>query len=220
MPVSFSFQVRGTPDITAEAPKVINLFSRDNSGGGYNLDGVTTSLGDAAGPPVANYKIILTLAPTQREPGQSSTMRIEVRLSDQRTNQQFTIALLSSNQTVAPLPSSVITDLQGVVVMEVVAASVGAATISASAIIDGVTYGSQQVSFIVITQEAGQNYDATGGGVVVLSLENSLSRGLFALPERLAHEEQILKYPDDTGLRRVAQYETMEVIFIPSFLQK
>ena len=221
--ISFGFDVVGVPEggpASGPAP-VINIFRTVSGAGGYNLDGVTQSLGEPPGPPVPEYEILLTLSPTQREPGQGATLRIEIRLNDQPVDEQFTITLLSSDQQVAPVPNSVITDSRGIVLMEVLAFGIGSATISATSVIDGITYASNEVGLIVISGDVSENYDATGCGTIHLSLESTLSRGIYPQPERLSHEEQVRKYNGiDTGLSRVAQFANMELIFFPAFLQQ
>lgn len=219
---TFTFQVVGfiEPPLPPPPAPVINIFRRDTSSGGYNLDGITQSLGEPPGPPVPEYEVLLTLSPAQREPGQGSSLRVEIRLNDQRVNGQFTISLSSSDQQVAPVPTSVITDQQGVVLMEVIALGVGSTTITATVTIDSVVYSSNQVTLLVITQEIAENYDATGYGVIRASTENTLSRGLFPNPQRLSHEEQHRKYGDDTGLRLVAYFANAELVFMPAFLMQ
>jgi hypothetical protein len=219
--VSYTFEVLGTPTAgsTPVAP-IINLFRRDAPLGGYNLDGVTQSMGEPPGPPLPEYSLRLSLTPTQREPGQASGLRIEVLLNNERALDNFLIQLVSSNQTVAPLPTSVMTDASGMVLMEVIAMGVGATTITATMTVGDGTYASNPVSMIVINEEARENYDMTGYGTVVISLESSLSRGIYPRPQRLSNEEQRNKYPDDTGLTRVAYYANMDFVFLPTFLQK
>jgi hypothetical protein len=229
---TFSFEVVGIPASTpppgpvpapAPAPTsapVINLFRSLSPSGGYNLDGVTQSIGEPPGPPIPDYEVVLTLGPLQREPGQASTLHVEVRLNDLRATGQFTIVLTSTDQQVAPLPSSILTDSQGVAVMEVLAVGVGSTTISATVTINSVVYTSNQATLIVITQQTRENYDATGYGVIRASLESTLSRGLFPNPQRLSHEEQDRKYPGDTGLRRAAYFANAELVFMPAFLQQ
>lgn len=223
--VIFGFDVVGIPEVVQEelppgSAPVVNLFKIIAPSGGFNIDGVTQSLGDSTGPPIPDHEVLLTLSPAQLEPGQGANLRVEVRLNDEPAPGQFTVTLSSSDQQVAPVPTTVITDQQGVVLMEVIALNVGATTISATTTINNLVYGSNQVTLIVAVIDTAENYDATGYGVIRASLESSLSRGIFPNPQRLSHEEQDRKHPGDTGLSRIAFFANAELVFMPGFLQQ
>src|SRR5690606_6567512 len=105
------------------------------------------------------------------------------------------------------IPTSVTTVGNGTASFQIVGVSLGSATLSASMVIDGATYNSNQVTFSVITLDAPEDYNATGYGRVILSVENQLAAAMIPRVQRLSHQEQIRKHPTDTGLSRAATYE-------------
>ncbi len=193
-----------------------NLFNRLN-GGSINLDGRDASL-DTGGTGGDTYSLTITRAPASLEIGQAVTVTVSARFNGAPISGQV-VAIASTNEVIGAVPDDVTTGGNGDFIFQIVAVSLGTAILSASMVIGGTTYNSNQVTFSVITQEAPENYDATGYGRVVLSVENPLAQAMIPRVQRLSNQEQIRKYPTDTGLHRVASYENLEVTFLPPFLQ-
>ncbi len=210
---SFTVVASGLP-AEVEADE-INVFDRFNNAD-INLDGrygpFTTD------PQQDTYTLSVSLFPAQLEIGQATQVAIQARVNGLPVVGQ-TIQIETSDANVGLVPTEVYTGAEGLVVFQVIALALGAATITASMVVDGVTYPSNGAVFTVTTLDAPEDYDATGYGQVILSIESPLANALQARVQRLSNQEQIRKYPTDTGLHRLSSYENLEVTFLPPFLQ-
>lgn len=193
---------------------MVNVFDRLKNGR-VNLDGRDTTL-DTGEPGGSSYTLTLTLAPLTVQIGQAATLTIRARKDGQPIPNQV-VSLSGTNSAVGVVPSSVTTN--GDYLLQIIALSLGTSTISASMVVDGTTYNSNTVGFVVATVEPPENYDATGYGQVVLSVESPLANAMIPRVQRLSDQEQKRKHPTDTGLSRLSSYENLEVTFLPPFLQ-
>lgn len=193
----------------------MNLFDR-LKGGRINLDGRDSTL-DTGDPGESQYALTLQLAPAQVQIGQAATVVVRVRKDATGFSQLVTLS--GTDDSVGATPASVMTNASGDYIFQVIGATLGTTTISASMVVDGQTYNSNSVTFIVATMEPPIDYGATGYGRVILSVENPLAAAMIPRVQRLSDQEQRRKHPTDTGLSRVASYENLEIEFLPTFLQ-
>lgn len=207
----FTFVVNAEGTSTDEAP-VVNIFER-YTGDAYNLDGRHETVAGTD-----TYALSITLAPAQIQVGAAALVTITARKNGQALAGQ-SVSVSSNAPSVTDVPSSVTTNESGVAVFEVIAFAIGAAQITASMVVDGNTVPSNAVFLAVVTVDAPEDYDATGYGQIVLSVEGPLAHAMQARVQRLSHQEQIRKFPTDTGLSRLSSYENTEVTFLPNFLQ-
>ena len=85
--------------------------------------------------------------------------------------------------------------------------------------IDGTVYEADDIEVEVTEPDAAENYDATGYGRVVMTIESPIANAMTPRIERLSHAEQSRLYPGDTGLSRLAKYENATIVFVPKELQ-
>lgn len=191
----------------------INVFDRLKDGA-INVDGRDGSLDSGAD----GYSIVLTIAPATVEPGALFDVTVRARKNGDPIADQ-TIGINTTSSTPGDPPASVQTDAAGDARFAIIADAVGTATLTATMVIDGVTYTSNSVQITVSSITPPVDADATGHGRVLLNIENPLAGALLPKPQRLSDQEQRRKHPGDTGLSRVGSYENLKVTFIPSFLQ-
>lgn len=133
------------------------------------------------------------------------------------------VALSSSDPAVVPLPASILTSTDGNALTNFTALALGSATLSASIspIVDGepILVEADDVVVVVADGQADDNYDATGYGSIRITLESPLANALYPQVVRLSDADQQRLFPGDTGLKRVARYESLQVTFMPAWMR-
>lgn len=194
-----------------------NVFDRTKNGA-INLDGRDGTLdGGGQQPGEDSYSLTLSIAPAQVQPGAAATVTVQARRNGQPVVGQ-SVSIFGSDSSVGPVPASVSTSTAGNAIFQIVGGDLGSTTISASMEIDGITYSSTPVVLSVSEQAAPDDFSATGLGQVTLVIESSLANAMAPRIQRLSHQEQTRKFPNDTGLKRLTMYETKELVFVPKAL--
>lgn len=190
----------------------INLFDR-LAGQEINLDGRFGPY-DSGAPVGDGFTLTLAMAPLKIEPNRAATVTVEGLQRGAPLAGQV-VSMTSSNPAVGLVPATVTTSTNGKAVFQIIGLALGSTIISAS-FLGGISATPQTLT--VAEQAAPLDYNASGYGRVTLVIESPLANALTARVQRLSHQEQIRKYPDDTGLRRLSHYETAEIVFLPKAL--
>lgn len=195
----------------------INIRDRYTGDGSINIDGRTESL-DGGTPGEDVYTLTLLIAPLAIKPGQGSAVTLQARKNGQPIDAQL-ISITSDAPSVAPVPTDVTTSSAGNASFAIVGGSVGDAVIGASMVIGSVTITATSLEIVVSDFDAPVDLDATGQGIIELTLEPRLVESLYPKVERLSHQTQIRNFPGDNGLKWLTFYENAEIVWMPKELQ-
>lgn len=213
MATTFTFGVSAPGSVASGGT---NLFPRFTNDGAINLDG-RVGISNVAD----NYTLNIAVIPAQIEPGTAAQLNITIRRDNQEPGNTSIVYLNSSDETVIPVGTSLITGTNGIALISLIGGVVGQATISAYFEINSRTIPSNAVVVTVAQIEGPEDYNATGDGQLELTIESSLVKALKPRVQWLSHAEQKQKYQDDTGLRMLLWYENSgEIIFIPKSMQQ
>lgn len=206
-------------EITTSEPAVgaPNVFPR-YTGTAINLDGRDGTIETDPGGTANLYTLEVVVSPLQLEPGGTGSITVKVRKDGLAIVSQ-SVAIATSNSGVIPVTTPVYTSTIGNATFSFISGSVGSATISASMVIDGVTYTSNVALVTVSTIVPPLDPTYTGYGRVVATVESPLANAMRGRLQRLSHEEQLRKFPDDDGLSFATHFETATITVVPKALQ-
>lgn len=193
----------------------INIRDR-YTGGTINIDGRTETI-DGTPPIDDEYSLTLVIAPVLINPGQGASVTVRARKNGLPIAQLVTFS--SDAPSVAPVPDDVTTGANGNASFAIVGGIAGDAFIGASMVVDGNTITATAVELVVTDFDVPVDLDATGQGIIELTLEPRLVESLYPKVERLSHQNQLKNYPGDMGLKWLTFYETADIVWMPKELQ-
>lgn len=181
---------------------VNNIFPRLENGygniGPRNAEGTTPDV----------VEVLLQVSPTQIGSNDQAALKVTV-LRNNVPVSSATVTFTNSNPSVALVPSSLVTNASGVIVLSLIGLDEGSTTITAT--YDGTSSNSSTLT--VSEAEAPVEYEAQGAGVITVEGESPLSWMLSPRVVRMTDADHQSLFPGDTIYALVPQMAEREITF-------